>query len=185
MCRFFYPSRSYHGRNRPPRKSTPSVSIAKASGLNLSLAAWPSTLRGQLKVPFSKRLVRTQAPFHQIKDFKPSVAPINKNKERSSAGIFSESLTHQTVEPLKLYGMSQGSRATKIFRLPLKLSILWPRVVRDCLTTPRPDRLGLRWLFQDGPLPANAPATSLREAIPCLRVDHRFQPSDRCCPFPF
>src|SRR5438552_5137335 len=70
--------------------------------------------------------------------------------------------------------MSQGSRATKIFRLPLKLSILWPRVVRDFLTTPRPDRLGLRWLFQDGPLPANAASTSLRGAIPCLRYRPSF-----------
>src|SRR5260370_7232326 len=64
--------------------------------------------------------------------------------------------------------MSQGSRATKIFRLPLKLSILWPRVVRDFLTTPRQDRLVVRWLFQDGLLLANVPATSFRCATPCL-----------------
>jgi hypothetical protein len=49
---FSYSSRSYQGRNRAPRKSTPSVSIAKASGLSLRFPEWPSTLRGNWKVPF-------------------------------------------------------------------------------------------------------------------------------------
>src|ERR1700736_2673573 len=58
---FFY-SRSYQARKRAPRKSTPSVSKPKASGVSLSLAVWPWVLRGQLKVPFSNRLVKTQRP---------------------------------------------------------------------------------------------------------------------------
>jgi hypothetical protein len=59
---FFLYSRSYQGRNFAPRKSTPSVSIAKASGVsfNFGPSLWPGL--GQLKVPRSSRLLKIHKP---------------------------------------------------------------------------------------------------------------------------
>ncbi len=59
---FFQASRSYHGRNLPPRKSTPSVSIASAWGVSFNLVVPGSTFLGQEKVPCSSRLVSTHNP---------------------------------------------------------------------------------------------------------------------------
>jgi|HubBroStandDraft_6_1064221.scaffolds.fasta_scaffold1957405_1 hypothetical protein len=42
MGSFFLYSRSYHGRNFAPRKSTPSVSIVKASGVSLGVQSLDS-----------------------------------------------------------------------------------------------------------------------------------------------
>ena len=58
----FYASRSYHGRSFPPRKSTPSVSIASAWGVNFSLVVCGSRFFGHEKVPSSNRLVSTHKP---------------------------------------------------------------------------------------------------------------------------
>ena len=54
--------RSYHGRSLAPRKSTPSVSIASACGLNASLAVCDSSGCGHENVPCSSRLVSTHRP---------------------------------------------------------------------------------------------------------------------------
>src|SRR5579862_3946606 len=59
---WFHGSRSYHGRNLAPRKSTPSVNIAKASARRQSLVVPGSIVLGQEKVPFSNRLVSTHKP---------------------------------------------------------------------------------------------------------------------------
>src|SRR5262249_41057646 len=58
----FHASRSYHGRNLAPRKSTPSVNMANASARRQSLVVPGSTVLGQENVPFSKRLVSTHKP---------------------------------------------------------------------------------------------------------------------------
>lgn len=56
-----FSSRSYHGRNLAPRKSTPSVNRANASGRNRSFFL-PSVSRGHEKVPASKRLLKSHSP---------------------------------------------------------------------------------------------------------------------------
>ncbi len=47
----------------PARKSTPSSNKPNASGVSASFPSFTSTPRGQLKVPFSNRLVITHSPL--------------------------------------------------------------------------------------------------------------------------
>ncbi len=60
--RIFQRSHSYHGRSLPPRKSTPSVSIASACGVSFNLVVSGSRFFGHEKVPCSKRFVSTHSP---------------------------------------------------------------------------------------------------------------------------
>jgi len=62
ICLFFllFHRISYQGRWRPSRRSMPSVSMARAVGLRMSLRRSPSMSCGQLKRPRSSLLATTQ-----------------------------------------------------------------------------------------------------------------------------
>src|SRR5260370_32274528 len=92
--------------------------MAKASGVSLSFADWPSTLREGALFQALGQEPKTRTV--KIKDFESAVAPINKDKERSSARIFSESLTHQTVEPVKAFTHVAGFQGHEDFQAPAK-----------------------------------------------------------------
>ena len=59
--RLVFSSRSYHGRSLAPRKSTPSVNMANASGRNRNVFL-PYVSRGHEKVPSSKRWLNNHSP---------------------------------------------------------------------------------------------------------------------------
>src|SRR5882757_7566075 len=48
------------------------------------------------------------------------MAPINKNKERSSAWVFSESIAYQTVEPVKAFAHVAGLQGHEDLQAPAK-----------------------------------------------------------------
>jgi len=95
-------SRSYQGRICAPRKSTPSVSIAKASGVSFQL--WTLCLtrlrpaEGTLFQPFAQH---PQTCPIKIKHFDPGMSPITKDVERSAARVLSKTAAHQPVQTVE------------------------------------------------------------------------------------
>src|SRR5271166_668490 len=147
----FHSSRSYHGRNFPPRKSTPSVNIASAWGASLSLVVCGSRFFGHEKVPSSSRLVSTHKPVPSQQRIFIRVwrRLLNTNKAPARGSSPSRSVT-SACRPLKPLRRSQASTATNTFRLPEKLSMAFPATA----ATRRPAAPVLNPPLQGAPRPA-------------------------------
>src|SRR2546422_4401644 len=105
-------SRSYHGRNLAPRRSTPSVNIANASARRQSLVVPGSIVLGQEKVPFSKRLVSTPRPVPS--QYRILIRVCRRLQNTKSAPPLGSSLRRSVTavnRPLKPLRISQGSSA--------------------------------------------------------------------------
>ena len=90
------------GRILAPRKSTPSISIERASALNGSLPPIASSGFGQAKVPFLEAHAQHPKPASiKIQDLEPSAAPVAKSKKRSAFDLLLKRRAHQRRKSLK------------------------------------------------------------------------------------
>ena len=96
-----FSSRSYHGRSFAPRKSTPSVSMANASGRNRNVFL-PSVSRGHEKVPSSNRLLKSHSPGAvKVEHLQTRPAPFAEDKERPALQLLLHHRAHQPRQPLE------------------------------------------------------------------------------------
>jgi hypothetical protein len=98
---FFQASRSYHGRNFAPRKSTPSVSIASACGVNFNLVVPGSTFLGHENVPLQPLGQNPQSRAVPAQNLDPRMPPVAEHKQRALSRLLTQPFGHHGVQPVE------------------------------------------------------------------------------------